>query len=81
GTWKFISAVLLRSNRPCHSLQDDLESFVHILSWTALKYTIHGLPRSVLIDRIFTIYDKVQYDPVTKEISGLRDMKEQMLKA
>ncbi|THU88638.1 hypothetical protein K435DRAFT_613711, partial [Dendrothele bispora CBS 962.96] len=57
GTWQFISAALLRPDRPCHSLKDDLESFLHVLSWTALKYTKHTLPRSILIQRISAAYD------------------------
>ncbi|THU98063.1 hypothetical protein K435DRAFT_753266 [Dendrothele bispora CBS 962.96] len=38
GTWQFISAALLQLHRPCHSLKDDLESFVHVFSWTCLKH-------------------------------------------
>ncbi|KAI6108522.1 hypothetical protein EV401DRAFT_1891817 [Pisolithus croceorrhizus] len=36
GTWQFISAALLRNPRGEHQLIDDIESFVHVLGWTAL---------------------------------------------
>ncbi|KAI6113749.1 hypothetical protein EDD16DRAFT_1122776 [Pisolithus croceorrhizus] len=38
GTWQFISAALLRKPRQKHALEDDIESFVHVLGWTVLCY-------------------------------------------
>ncbi|THU94144.1 hypothetical protein K435DRAFT_860885 [Dendrothele bispora CBS 962.96] len=47
GTWQFMSSELILFGFPsCYSLQDDLESFFHALSWTSLKHakpeTVHG---------------------------------------
>jgi len=38
GTWQFMSAVLLRNPSMTHTLQDDIESFLHVLVWASIKY-------------------------------------------
>ncbi|KAI6110183.1 hypothetical protein EDD16DRAFT_1898042 [Pisolithus croceorrhizus] len=38
GTWQFMSAELLKNPGQIHTLQDDIESFVHVLRWTILCY-------------------------------------------
>ncbi|KIJ09577.1 hypothetical protein PAXINDRAFT_172454, partial [Paxillus involutus ATCC 200175] len=38
GTWQFMSAVLLRNPGMTHTLQDDIESFLHVLVWASIKY-------------------------------------------
>ncbi|KAH7887107.1 hypothetical protein F5I97DRAFT_1106621 [Phlebopus sp. FC_14] len=38
GTWQFMSAALLQDAEKRHELQDDLESFVHVLAWTTVRY-------------------------------------------
>ncbi|KAI6038246.1 hypothetical protein EDC04DRAFT_2570276, partial [Pisolithus marmoratus] len=38
GTWQFISAVLLMKPGQLHVLEDDIESFMHVLGWTVLSY-------------------------------------------
>jgi hypothetical protein len=48
GTWQFISAMLLEDPKACHILADDLESFLHVLSWVALQYMPHGLAPGAL---------------------------------
>ncbi|KIJ09028.1 hypothetical protein PAXINDRAFT_53332, partial [Paxillus involutus ATCC 200175] len=37
GTWQFMSAVLLRNPGMTHTLQDDIESFLHVLVWASIK--------------------------------------------
>ncbi|KIJ10162.1 hypothetical protein PAXINDRAFT_172239 [Paxillus involutus ATCC 200175] len=37
GTWQFMSAVLLRNPGMKHTLQDDIESFLHVLVWASIK--------------------------------------------
>ncbi|KAF8834095.1 hypothetical protein BDN67DRAFT_858103, partial [Paxillus ammoniavirescens] len=37
GTWQFMSAVLLENPGMTHTLQDDIESFLHVLVWTCIK--------------------------------------------
>ncbi|KAI0724846.1 hypothetical protein C8Q72DRAFT_937017 [Fomitopsis betulina] len=41
GTWQFMSARLLRNPSKKHELADDLEAFVHILSWETLRFYEH----------------------------------------
>jgi hypothetical protein len=36
-----MSAALLRNNKKCHKLEDDQESCLHVLTWTALRFTKH----------------------------------------
>ncbi|TFK85845.1 hypothetical protein K466DRAFT_551418, partial [Polyporus arcularius HHB13444] len=43
GTWQFMSAVLQYMYDKPHELSDDLESFLHVLNWSALKYFPHSL--------------------------------------
>ncbi|KAF9235776.1 hypothetical protein BU15DRAFT_50959, partial [Melanogaster broomeanus] len=38
GTWKFMSAALLRKPGKLHVLEDDIESFLHVLGWATIKY-------------------------------------------
>ncbi|KIM72265.1 hypothetical protein PILCRDRAFT_82020, partial [Piloderma croceum F 1598] len=41
GTWQFMSAALLQDNEKCNELEDDRESCLHVLTWTALRFTKH----------------------------------------
>ncbi|KAJ3543935.1 hypothetical protein NM688_g5800 [Phlebia brevispora] len=41
GTWAFLSARLLQYPWKPHELSDDLESFVHVLTWLALRFHEH----------------------------------------
>jgi hypothetical protein len=36
-----MSAALLRNNKKCNELEDDRESCLHVLTWTALRFTKH----------------------------------------
>ncbi|KAK7441539.1 hypothetical protein VKT23_016532 [Stygiomarasmius scandens] len=57
GTWQFISVALLDTKFPCHKLEDDLESLFHVLSWTALQWTRHGIPFEELGKHLADTYD------------------------
>ena len=37
-----MSAALLRNNKKCNELEDDRESCLHALTWTALRFTKHA---------------------------------------
>ncbi|EEB89257.1 hypothetical protein MPER_12664 [Moniliophthora perniciosa FA553] len=57
GTWAFMSARLLQApvtpGQPIyHTLQDDLESFYHVLSWIALQSEPHRLSHTVMLQEI-----------------------------
>ncbi|KAI0649725.1 hypothetical protein C8Q79DRAFT_940399 [Trametes meyenii] len=62
GTWQFMSAVLQCYPEKPHQLSDDLESFLHVLSWCAFRYLKHGLSgrdnARVLASLFFDLYDK-----------------------
>jgi hypothetical protein len=38
-----MSAALLRNNNKCNELEDDRESCLHVLTWTALRFTNHTI--------------------------------------
>ncbi|THU94115.1 hypothetical protein K435DRAFT_779564 [Dendrothele bispora CBS 962.96] len=62
GTWQFMSAALLQQERPCHSIQDDLESFFHVFSWISLQYTKNHLSPVDLGEHLYDAYDKAVVD-------------------
>src|SRR5882724_9191180 len=39
-----MSAALLRNNDKCNELEDDRESCLHVLTWTALRFTNQTIP-------------------------------------
>ncbi|CAL1700360.1 unnamed protein product [Somion occarium] len=50
GTWQFISALRLQYPMKFYELADDVESFVHVINWCALRYHQHsllGMPKSL----------------------------------
>ena len=58
GTWQFMSAMLLMSLKPpVHTLAYNLESFLHVLSWVALRFTSHDLDSKALTDLLTTMFD------------------------
>ncbi|EPQ50652.1 hypothetical protein GLOTRDRAFT_66780, partial [Gloeophyllum trabeum ATCC 11539] len=42
GTWQFMSGHLLQKPWKLHELQDDLESFMHVLIYEAIRYLPHN---------------------------------------
>lgn len=58
GTWQFLSALLLKYPTKPYELADDLESFIHILCWFALRFHRHNytIP-DALSGHIYTMYD------------------------
>lgn len=43
GTWQFLSGLQQRYPNKPYELADELEAFVHVLNWCALKYLRHSL--------------------------------------
>ncbi|GLB40041.1 putative other 1 protein kinase [Lyophyllum shimeji] len=41
GTWQFMSCLLLGKHHSIHTIQDDMESFVHVVLYHALRYFRH----------------------------------------
>ncbi|KAI6142706.1 hypothetical protein BKA82DRAFT_25818 [Pisolithus tinctorius] len=57
GTWQFISAALLRNHGEIHDLKDDIESFVHVLGWSFLRYAPFPLSGNSRKRMLVTLYD------------------------
>ena len=60
GTWQFLSAMLCHVPRKKHQLQDDLESFIHVVMYTALRYMHNTYSQQVLADQIETLYNSAR---------------------
>ncbi|KAF9801215.1 hypothetical protein IEO21_10176 [Rhodonia placenta] len=70
GTWQFKSALLLR--RPGmkqHEVSDDLESFMHVLTWLCLRFHKHDNSQG-LQDYVTSLYDLASRNPKTKLMEG-----------
>jgi hypothetical protein len=52
-----MSSILLMSTNHVHTLTDDLESFLHVLSWVALRFTPHGLSTAALTHLLDSVFD------------------------
>ncbi|KAG6871444.1 hypothetical protein C0992_010931, partial [Termitomyces sp. T32_za158] len=55
GTWQFMSCLLLGRQHVVHTIQDDMESFVHVMLYYGLRYLKHNYARNVpvLLKKIF----------------------------
>ena len=51
-----MSAMLLMGGES-HTVADDLESFLHVLSWVALRFMPHGMSAKELTDLLARVYD------------------------
>ncbi|KAL4245715.1 hypothetical protein ABKN59_001612 [Abortiporus biennis] len=56
GTWPFVSSLLLYYPNKQHDLADDLESFVHIIYWFAIRFHHHGLTPVQIAMKLSNIY-------------------------
>jgi hypothetical protein len=56
-----MSAALLRNNNKCNELEDDRESCLHVLTWTALHFTNHTISGSGTT-RFFRAFDEEYED-------------------
>ncbi|GBE81226.1 predicted protein [Sparassis crispa] len=66
GTWQFMSALLLKYPYKRPEVSDDLESFVHLVRWLALKYHPHSLSGSALLQQ----HVEITYDSCVRTQSG-----------
>ena len=58
GTWEFLSAQLGKYPTKRHQLQDDLESFVHVVMYTTLRYMKNDYDLKELSENMERIYEK-----------------------
>ncbi|KAL4075124.1 hypothetical protein V8B97DRAFT_1944553 [Scleroderma yunnanense] len=64
GTWQFMSAALLRDVNKQHTIADDLESSLHVLTWTMLRYVPHKMDAVALDSHLRVVFD--EYSSCTK---------------
>ncbi|KAF8067990.1 hypothetical protein FPV67DRAFT_1780966 [Lyophyllum atratum] len=78
GTWEFMSCLLLTGHHTIHTIQDDMESFVHIVLYHGLRYYPHNKPLSTL-RLIRTIFNDQTADDDGSRVGG--DNKKAMFRA
>ncbi|GJJ11142.1 hypothetical protein Clacol_005373 [Clathrus columnatus] len=58
GTWQFMAARWQSSKTVGpHTITDDIESFVYVLTWVAFKYARHNMSRSILAGFLQNVFD------------------------
>ncbi|GJJ11144.1 hypothetical protein Clacol_005375 [Clathrus columnatus] len=58
GTWQFMAARWQSSKTVGpHTITDDIESFVYVLTWIAFKYARHNMSRSILAGFLQNVFD------------------------
>ncbi|KAI6163461.1 hypothetical protein EDD17DRAFT_1507184 [Pisolithus thermaeus] len=72
GTWQFMSAELLKNSGQIHTLQDDIESFVHVLGWTILCYLPGPMDEVSRREWVWLLYDCSRRNERGQEIGGER---------
>jgi len=70
--------MLLINKGAKHTLQDDLESFLHVLSWVALRYMPHGYDADELDDIMKACFDHA-YEGLDGSVKGGRNKKEHII--
>ncbi|KAG1823059.1 hypothetical protein EV424DRAFT_1538710 [Suillus variegatus] len=61
GTWQFMSAHLVKNSRAIHAVEDDLESSLYVILWTALMYKESYMD---VVDRTQFIMQVFDADPL-----------------
>ncbi|KZP26631.1 hypothetical protein FIBSPDRAFT_1040664 [Athelia psychrophila] len=61
GTWQFISCDLLKDPNPTHTIMDDRESALHLLTWLVLRHVKHNLSPEKTTS-LLAAFDEVAWD-------------------
>ncbi|CAA7269054.1 unnamed protein product [Cyclocybe aegerita] len=70
GTWYFMSGLLLVNPYKLHTLQDDLESFFHVILYYSLQYFPHDKQSGEVQDIIVKIFKQCEYETFTGLYTG-----------
>ncbi|GJJ15905.1 hypothetical protein Clacol_010183 [Clathrus columnatus] len=62
GTWQFISCRLLKDPTAAQGLTDDVESFIHVLTWVSFRYAKHNLGGGALESFLGSVFDHAYYE-------------------
>ncbi|KAG6850219.1 hypothetical protein H0H93_016398 [Arthromyces matolae] len=57
GTWQFMSCLILQRHHSIHTIQDDMESFIYVMLYHALRYLEHNLRDPPTPDILGQIFD------------------------
>ncbi|GJJ09181.1 hypothetical protein Clacol_003403 [Clathrus columnatus] len=57
GTWPFISCRLLKDSSATQGFIDDVESFVHVLTWVSFRYAKHNFPDKAVLGFLASVFD------------------------
>ncbi|KAI6013038.1 hypothetical protein EDC04DRAFT_2904791 [Pisolithus marmoratus] len=69
-TQQFVSAVLLANPGQTHTLQDDIESFLHVLVWTILSYLPSPVDENCRKSWMLLLYDYTFKTTTGQEVGG-----------
>ncbi|KAI0070371.1 hypothetical protein K474DRAFT_818883 [Panus rudis PR-1116 ss-1] len=70
GTWAFLSAARLTYPGKPWEVADDLESFVHLVNWNALRYHQHNIRRDQMATHIYDRYQSCKFNAQIKAWTG-----------
>ncbi|KAG2115711.1 hypothetical protein BD769DRAFT_1363258 [Suillus cothurnatus] len=59
GTWQFMSGALLSDPTKHQDFEDDLESFLHVLTWTSIRYCPSNLTDQERSSHLSLMFDEV----------------------
>ncbi|KAI6009300.1 hypothetical protein EDC04DRAFT_2906585 [Pisolithus marmoratus] len=69
-TQQFVSAALLANPGQTHTLQDDIESFLHVLVWTILSYLPSPVDENCRKSWVLLLYDYTFKTTTGQEVGG-----------
>ena len=67
GTWQFTAVRVLRDERLVPNRIDGVESFFHLLTWMALRYTAHAMDNTQLVISL-----RLNFDAFFRDVEGRR---------
>ena len=67
-----MSAALLQDANKQHTIADDLESALHVLTWTTLRYVPHKMPPLLLTLHLRKVYD--EFDTLIGTCGGTKGL-------
>ncbi|KAI6035679.1 hypothetical protein EDC04DRAFT_3033548 [Pisolithus marmoratus] len=70
-TQQFVSAALLANPGQTHTLQDDIESFLHVLVWTILSYLPSPVDENCRKSWVLLLYDYTFKTTTGQEVGGI----------
>ncbi|KAA1467222.1 hypothetical protein DENSPDRAFT_900394 [Dentipellis sp. KUC8613] len=68
GTWQFMSAGILRNRFKLHEYQDDMESFLHVVTYHALRYRPY--PLASYYSEMYDVFEAAEERDDSDEVLG-----------